>query len=337
MIPESVHLAAPFWLWGLLLPLLLLIWPGLNRAARPSERIKRYADPELLPHLLVGDQRRHGRRRHLIAWVVAWSLGIVALAGPRWDYREVTVYQPGANLAILLDLSASMNATDLRPSRLARARQEIQDLLDEDPQLRIGLVAFASTPYVVAPITEDLSTLRHLLPSISTELTNWKGSRLSAALERSRSLLMSQSPESSKAMLLVSDGDFDEPGLLEQARALREQQITLHVLAVGSEEGGLVPKGDGGSVLDRSGRPVRSRLDRAGLSALAEAGGGLYREASYLEEDTRELIAAVLEEAEVGRVEGGSQRVWNERFYLLTGLMLLLMLPWFRYGRPPPR
>ena len=81
------------------------------------------------------------------------------MAGPRWDYEDVRLFHPGNNLLILLDISRSMQADDVAPSRLGRARQEIQDLIMQNRQVRLGLIAFASVPHVLSPITEDTVTI----------------------------------------------------------------------------------------------------------------------------------------------------------------------------------
>ncbi|MCP4041461.1 MAG: VWA domain-containing protein, partial [Gammaproteobacteria bacterium] len=218
----GLHFSEPLWLLALFAPLLLWWWPQAKKSIADLQRLERYAERHLLPHLLKGTLSLGRSRRRLILWSLLWVLGVVAMAGPRLGFTEVGLYTPGTNLVILLDLSRSMDAADVKPSRLVRARQEVEDLLDRNPGLRIGLIAFASVSHVVAPITEDGDTLRHLLPSISTDLAQWKGSRLSSALERARRLISGQPKDSSHALLLISDGDFSEPGLEKQMRFLRD-------------------------------------------------------------------------------------------------------------------
>ena len=335
MAPEMTgfHFAEPLWFWALLAPLVLWWWPQAKHSLADRQRFERYADSHLLPYLVLGGDEPGKARRRLVLWSVLWLLGVIAMAGPRLGYTDVSVYRPGTNVVILFDLSASMQATDAKPSRLARARQEVEDLLDRNPGLRVGLIGFASVAHVIAPITEDDETLRHLLPSISSDLVRWQGSRLSIALERARRLLSGQAPDSSNVVLLISDGDFAEPGLEEQVRQMREAGIRLHVLGVGTPDGARVPASGGGWVRDSRGREVVSRLDETGLSALARAGGGVYVQADYRDDDTRRLLEEFDAGASPQALEKGSHRIWNERYYLPVIVMMLLLLGWFRRNR----
>ncbi len=325
-----MHFAQPIWLWALLVPLLVWLWPRRNRSFSQQARLQRYADAHLLPHLILAGPSQTRFRRWLSLWSLLWCLGVVAMAGPRLGYSDVDLYRPGTNLVILLDLSRSMQVADVKPTRLARARQEIEDLLDSSRGMRVGLIAFASVAHVVAPITEDSDTLRNLLPSISTELVRWQGSRLSQALEKARRLLGGQPKDSAHAVLLISDGDFPEPGLQRHVALLHSEGIPVHVLGVGTLEGGPVPGEDGGWVRGNNGRPVISRLDEQGLQRLAEAGGGLYRRADFRDQDTRNMLERVMAEGRPTADREGTQRVWNERYHLLVLLMLAGLLWWYR-------
>ncbi len=335
MTPEMTgfHFAQPLWLWALLAPLALWWWPQAKQSLANRQRLERYADRHLLPHVVLGGDNAGKTRRRLLLWTALWGLGVLAMAGPRLGYTDVSVYRPGTNLVILFDLSGSMRTADVKPSRLARARQEVEDMLDRNPGIRIGLIGFASVAHVIAPITEDDETLRNLLPSLSTELVRWQGSRLSGALERARRLLSGQAPDSSNAVLLISDGDFAEPGLEEQVGTMEKAGIHLYVLGVGTPEGGRVPLSDGGWLRDAEGQEVVSHLDERGLSALARAGGGLYVRADYRDDDTRKLLERISAGGRPQALEKGSRRIWNERFYVPVVVMMLLLLGWFRRNR----
>lgn len=334
MAGAGFHFAEPLWLWALLAPIPLWWVPRLRRAASDRERLLRYADGFLLPYLLRGFRAPGTMRRQLLFWSALWTLGVVAMAGPRFGYTDVSLFAPTSSLVVVLDLSRSMDVQDVRPSRLGRARQEIDDLLAHAGRTRVGLIAFASVAHVVAPITEDGATIAHLLPSLSTDLVRWSGSRLGSALERARLLLESQPGQGANALLLVTDGDLPEEGLEDQARMLRSVGVTLHVLGVGTPEGGPVPAPDGGWVRAADGSQALSRLEEGRLEALARAGGGIYRKADYRDGDTRALLDALARE-QSGKLgaTGGSQRIWHERFYLPLGLAALLLVAWFRRTR----
>jgi Ca-activated chloride channel family protein len=337
-VPEAgFHFAQPAWFWALLalIPVAIWLWRSAAKAARGP--IHRYADEHLMPHL-TGTRELKGTERwgRFLRWSLLWTLLVVALAGPRWDYDDVRLFHPGNNLLILLDISRSMQADDVAPSRLGRARQEVQDLILQNRQVRLGLIAFASVPHVLSPITEDTYTILNSLPALSTDLARLQGSRLHMALDRAESLIGSLPEDSSRAMLLISDGDFDEDGLDARIGELAAKGIRLHVLGIGTEGGARVPARGGGWLTDRTGQPVTSRLDEERLEALALAGNGIYRRADYRDDDTEDLLAA----ASVSNLpaEAGDERtrIWNERFYLPVLLLAAFLLPQFR-GRPARR
>ncbi len=364
MLPETAgfHFSQPLWLVLLLVP----VGVGWLLAGTGSRewlaRYQGYAQPHLLPHLLV-EPRRAGDRpwRRWGLWALLWILATLAMAGPRWDFVEVEVFAPAADLVVLLDLSRSMDVVDSKPSRLARAHQEIADLIAAKPSVRMGLVVFATVAHVITPLTEDLATLERVLPALATHRMSLSGSRLSAGLERAHTLLNGNPHGGAKSILLVSDGDFAEPEALDRVRELRAQGIRLYTLGVGSVQGGSVPdttkpapehgrRGGGLSppdnpeygrnyggvsaevVRDRQGQPVISRLDEVQLQALAQAGGGVYVRADYRSNDSSTLLAQIRRDAPATAQASSPQRIWAERFDVPLGLMMVILLWWFRRG-----
>ena len=140
------------------------------------------------------------------------------------------------SLVILLDLSESMNATDIKPSALVRAKQKIEDLLNLSKGVKIGLIAFAADPHMITPLTEDKETIRHLLPSLETDLVYIQGSRLSSALEwplqcwrQNRAII--------RLLLVISDGGFEDASAITTAKKLAEKGIVIHAMGIGTVEG----------------------------------------------------------------------------------------------------
>lgn len=328
---EGFHFSEPLWLWALAVPILLWLIPRMRHTEGDESRLSAYADPHLLPHLLLGRKdRRPSQRRRFLWWTLLWLLAALAMAGPRWDFTEVALARPGTNLVVLLDLSKSMDVVDDRPSRLGRARHEIEDLLDANPGAKVGLLAFASVAHIVAPITEDSDTLRHLLPSLSTDLVRFPGSRLSQGFARAQALLQAQKKGEKGALLVISDGDFAEDGLDVQAAALKEAGIPVHVLGVGTTAGAPVP------LPPVAGASVISKLEEEKLEALAMAGGGIYQRASFRESDTSALWDRVMSDADPAASDSDlAKRIWNERYPVLVILLMLALLVWFRRGAEP--
>ncbi|MEW8276628.1 MAG: VWA domain-containing protein [Candidatus Thiodiazotropha sp.] len=331
------HFARPLWLLALLGLIPVLGWLVYS-VVRPSKGpIDRYADEHLLPHLTgVRELDVNERWSRFTRWGLLWILLVFALAGPRWDYTDIEAFSPASDLVVLMDISRSMNVADVPPSRLARARQEVQDLVLLNRELRIGMIAFASVPHVVSPITEDSQSILNALPAVSSELANLQGSRLVAALKRAEQLLGSEGSGNARSILLISDGDFDEPELMQRIKTLADEGVVLHILGIGTTGGGPVPARIGQSDLmrERSGKIIESRLNEGLLQQLAQAGGGYYQRADFRDQDSRNILK--LASGDIGRPTPTQERtrVWNERFYWLLLPMLLLILSRFRARRP---
>jgi Ca-activated chloride channel family protein len=338
MPDTGLHFAQPLWLLALLILPVVWLWLRYSQPQKRHGQEFLYADAALLPYL-TGEVRgrRHSNRGVLIAWMLAWSLLSIAMAGPRWDFQRISAFQPAAELVILLDISASMNISDVRPSRLARAKQEIQDLLRLNPGIRVGIIAFATVAHVVAPVTEDMETLKRVVPSLSTDLVRLPGSRLGNALEKASLLLGGDDAKLARHILLITDGDFDEPKLLDQVDALAGKNIHLHILAVGTEGGGLVPDR---YVFSAGGRTPVSRLNTSQLENLASHGRGLFQIADYHAKDVQKILDLIIEDADQQQIEDVPTRVWNERFYLPLIAVVLLILYLFgrsnRFAREAP-
>jgi Ca-activated chloride channel family protein len=289
---------------------------------------EKYADLKLLPYLTGVATTRVGRRRGpLLGWALTWSLLSLAMAGPRWDFQQMNPFEPGADLVILLDISRSMDVTDVNPSRLERARQETQDLINAHPGISMGLVAFASVAHAVTPITEDGDSLLHQLPALSTSLVQLQGSRLADALDQASRLLRGQGDDIAHNILLISDGDFADQDLEEKVRALYASGIRLHVLAIGTAQGGPVP-----GLMSVNGEPVLSWLDETRMRNLADIGGGVFRVADYRGKDTHAIIDAILSHARATQNAQLQTLVWNEYFYWLLLPAVLLLLYLYRPG-----
>ncbi len=333
MTEFSFHFSSPGWLGLLLLIPLVGIWLKHSRNHSGIAGIDATPTSHLLPHLSGSHSiDGSGQWRTFTLWVLLWSLLVIALAGPRWDYTRISLFTPGANLIILLDISRSMSVADVAPSRLARARQEIEDLIDNNSRLRIGLIAFASAAHVLTPITEDTHSLRKLLPAISGDLVRLKGSRLSEALIRARTLLAGQPKESLNSILLISDGDFADSRLEAEISTLIKEGVALHILGIGTNVGGPVPGELERFVLDEKGRVIESKLDELGLEELAKRTGGSYQTANYRADDSAKILQLAAAEGAQKETKA-TTKVWNERFFWLLIPALLILLPRFRRSR----
>ncbi|HTK83653.1 MAG TPA: VWA domain-containing protein [Patescibacteria group bacterium] len=315
----------------LAIPAVTALYALYYRGRVALDRLKAFADAHLLPHLLKNKTAmQHSIAKPLIVWSIIWACGALAMAGPRWNYTDVQTGTPNRSLIILLDLSKSMDAQDVKPSRLERAKQEIGDIIDGSHATSIGLIAFAAIPHMVVPLTDDMATIRYLMPSLDTGLVGVQGSRLAPALEMA-GLMLRTAPGKDKSILVVSDG-----GMVDLADATQTIPEGVHVYAMGmgTSEGAPIPRDRGGWIERRNGDVVIATLEADKLQAIANAGKGIYITADYSDSDTHSLLSHIEAGPETGTTKKGGRtvRIWDEKFYIPALVMALIMLPWFRRG-----
>ncbi len=321
----------PWWLLLALLPLAL----ALLRNHHHRSRRDAYAERVLQPWAFVAGRRRLGqlRRWRTLALALAWLLFAVSLAGPRLPLdgaRSAT--RPHGDILLLVDVSRSMHATDQQPSRLRRARVEIEELLSRAPGHRIGIVLFAARAHLYAPLTGDPDALRFYLSRLDALRLPTAGSRPREALALAGELLR-DSPAA--AAILISDGDWTLDG------GEPELPFPVYVLGIGSEQGGAIPL-PGGRWLTHEGRAVVSRLNEAGLRAFARRHAGAYSRAELDDSDWRRLYDRGVAPRLSGRADASlGERVvqWREfhRWTLIPACLLWLvsLAPGRRRGATP--
>jgi len=327
-MPETFHFQHPEWFW-LLLPLLLLWWrmrqPGVHDS--PWRRV---CDARLLPHLLVDTA---GSSRRLPAWLLggAWLLTVIALADPVWDRQPQPVFRSQEARVVVLDLSRSMLAADLPPSRLERARYKVADILDRSPDGQTGLVVFAGDAFAVAPLSNDTDTIRSLLSPLEPALMPVQGSRVDLGLVQAMELLR-QAGQGRGDVLLLTDGYTGEEAM-QAVRTLRAAGYRLSVLGVGTAAGAPLSDGQGGYMRDLQGNIVMPQLDAPALRKLADAGGGRYTTISSTDQDIRYLLAgsSTAPGAESERTDMTTES-WQSRGPWLVLLLLPLAAMVFRRG-----
>jgi Ca-activated chloride channel family protein len=259
--------------WLLALPVgLALLW-GWSRVHAGAGLWRRHVDPELLAHL-AGRAPAWSARLALGLAVVTLVLACVALAGPSWRAQPAPLYRDLSARIVVLDLSPSMDAVDVVPSRLERARAAIVTLLRESADAQLGLVVFGADAFTVAPLMNDPSALVHLLASLGTGTVPRAGSRPDLGLDMARQLL-ERAGALAGDVILVGDSAGDAR-TLEAARRLLGAGFALSVLGVGTPHGGPVQLASGAFAQTTDGGILVAQPELEALERVARAGGGRF-------------------------------------------------------------
>lgn len=282
------HFLHPNWLWGLV-PLFLVFWIS-QRFRSKKHSWQSIVDPRLLPLLLSNGQAQKNSR-FLIVSVLTGILVVLALANPTWQRQAQNVHQTDSSRVIVFDLSRSMLAADVKPSRLSRARFKVEDILSMDTEGQIGLIVFSGNAFVVTPLTRDVDTIRAQLKALEPSIMPSQGSRVDLGLRKARDLLQ-QAGVSRGQILLISDGAEGNKAQ-RVASEIYKSGYQISVLAVGTDKGAPIPNDRGGLMRDHSGQLRMIKLDAASLQVVAEAGGGHYRRMSNDDSDITYLLSDV--------------------------------------------
>ena len=261
---EQVHFLRPLWLLALLpaLCLVLALWFRQKRAGQWQESIA----PHLLRYL-IDDEPNRTTRTPLLATLGLWCLAIVALAGPAWQKLPEPVQKGGSALVILWDMSPSMMAEDLKPSRLVRSRLKLIDLLKSRREGTTGLIAYAGESHVVTPLTDDTDTIISLLPALTPANMPMAGSNPEMALAMAYQLLRDAAVPQGHVLFMTDKIVPEAFDALARIQRSAEHQITLWGL--GTTQGAPIPLPNGGFAKNSSGEIVIAKLNEDALQNFA--------------------------------------------------------------------
>ena len=326
---------SPHLLW-LLVPLVLLFswelarhtaravvtWPKIARAWAGAFDVS------------LGSQHTTAETRPRIWLWFGLALCIVALARPQWGVIEEQVFDQSREVIIAVDLSRSMLAQDVKPSRLDRSKLLIQSLLDGLKGERVGLVLFAGTAFLQSPLSADYEVLREFLPALNPDYLPEGGSNYRALLETSMQAYGTSAAD--RYLIILSDGEStvdDWKGLTD---SLKTKGIRVIGLGVGTAQGSFIPDSAGGLVKDERGAVVMSHLNSSTLQELAQVTGGAYTDASAWI-DLPGLLAKTIEAGKKGEFAEKNTARLIERFqwFLAPGLLFLFFSFWAEFPVRP--
>jgi Ca-activated chloride channel homolog len=323
----AFHFLRPYWLVAIPIAVVLAMLATARATAR--SRWEDVVDPALADAML---DRPAGSVARAARWLAAAALAFAsfALAGPSWQRLPQPVQQRTDALVVVLDLSLSMYATDLEPSRLVRARLKIADLLRQRREGYTALVVYAGDAHVVVPLTDDVGTLENLLPALAPAMMPVLGSNPGQAIDFAKSLLATAGAGPAR-ILLVTDGI----ARLDDLSGNCAGGPPVSILGVGTAVGAPIPldfvEQPGRFLTERSGERVIARLDARLLDSAASACGGRYRTMSIGDDDLAEVLAP----AHAFAPESVTDRrfdVWADAGQYLTLALLPLALLGFRRG-----
>ncbi len=324
-MPAEFHWLRPDWLWAL--PLVALLSFALARRALAPGSWQRVVDPALAPYVLArAASKRYGYRWWLLS--LGGALAILSLAGPSWDRLEQPVFRSEQAIVIALDLSRSMDAQDLTPSRLTRAKLKILDILEQRSSGQTALVVYSSNAFTVTPLTTDVDTVAALVNSLSTDIMPSRGSYPVAAINKGRRLL-DQAGVGYGEVLLITDGGTS-PAAEKAAEDLAKAGYTLSVMGVGTRQGAPIPVAGGGFVTDRAGNIAVPKLESRELQSLAAAGHGRFTILSADDRDLDILLSGVVDPSSASDEALATDQWLEEGPWLL---LLLLPLAAFAFRR----
>ena len=329
-------------LWLLALPVALLVWELVwRRRVGQSDARAKILHGEAGARQVTLDTRAAAAtpRTRVHVWLhVGLALAIVALARPQWGRVEEQVFDQSREILLAIDLSRSMQAQDVKPSRLERSKLLIQALLERLEGERVGLLVFSGTAFLQSPLSADYEILREFLPMLGPDYLPEGGTNYAALLRTSIEAFASTN-SADRFLIILSDGEATDDDWKPLIPDLKAKGIRVIGLGVGTEAGAMIPDSAGGLVKDERGAVVLSKLESSTLEQLANETGGTYRDASrWLD------LAAVLQQTvEAGRkgafVEKRAASYIDRFQWVLAPAVLCLLLSFWREFpvRPRPR
>ena len=319
-----MHFAHLHILWLLvLIPLLSIGFALITR--RKRRQLESFGEPDLVNQLMP----QRSTVRPVVKFVilmVTLTLLIFAAARPQYGKKEQVIKRQGIEVLVALDISNSMLAEDVAPSRLDRAKQMLSKLIDKMVDDKVGLVVFAGQAFTQLPITCDYVSAKMFLNTITPNLIKAQGTAIGEAIQTSIRSFGSEQSEAGRAIVLITDGENHEDDALAAAQAANEQGIKIFVIGIGKPDGSPIPiPGTNNFRKDRAGNVVVSKLNEQMCKDVAAAGHGLYVRC----DNTNTAMRALQKEIDTlatSEIETKVYADYNEQYqgFVLIALLLLV-------------
>lgn len=306
----------------LLLPLLLVFYLYSNYHRRKA--IRKFGDPELLKQLMPAASKYRPDVKFSLV-LVAIGLFAVLLARPQFGSKLETVKRQGVEVIIALDISNSMLAEDVQPSRLQKAKRLVAQLVDKMQNDKVGMIVFAGDAFTQLPITSDYISAKMFLETIDPSLISKQGTAIGAAINLATRSFTPQEGVG-RTIIVITDGENHEGGVIEAARVAVEKGIQVNVLGVGMPEGAPIPiMGTNDYRRDRDGNVVVTCLNEQMCQEIAKTGNGIYVRVDNTN-NAQKAIDKEINKMAKADVETQVYTEFNEQFQAVAWIIFLLLL-----------
>lgn len=333
---ESLHFIRPLWLFALLPAALYTIWYLFLQGHQSKQN--NFVDKQLAEFVLSSEsQQDHYKWLKAIGIFIASLIAIIALSGPSWEKLPQPLIKQQDAVILLLDLSASMNSQDIKPSRLIRAKQKVADILANRADKQTALVAYAADAYVVTPITDDTKTISTHLPTLNSNTISKQGSRIDRAINKANELF-EQTSINKGHVIAFTDGLQLTNETKQAISALNQAGHRLSILGIATKAGGPIPKlhtrtgQQNGFITDQSGNIILSKLERRTLNKAANLGNGVYADITVNDTDIKRLQKQSTLSAGQNKETDRISDQWKDMGAYLVILLLPFLLLCFRRG-----
>lgn len=268
------------------------------------------------------------KRSYLKFWItlVAIGFGIIVLARPQFGTKIEKLDKKGIELVIAIDVSNSMLANDIKPSRLTKAKQMLSRIIDERRDDKVAIVVFAGEAFIQLPLTPDSQSAKLFLETIDPSLVPVQGTAIGSAIDISMTCF-SNDTDIDRAIVLITDGESHEGDAEQAAARAAENGVHVNVVGVGTTEGTMIPIAEGatGVKRDAEGQPVVSKLNEEMCRQIAKSGKGLYAHADNSNSALKSLQAE-LEKLQKKEIDGIAYSEYDEKFQIFAWVVLALLL-----------
>ena len=312
----------PIFLWLLwIIPVLILVrFIGWRKR---RAKLRRLGDPELLKQLMP-DISKYRPTVKFVLMLAALALLIVMVARPQMGSKVSHDKRNGIETMICLDISNSMLAEDVAPSRLDKSKMLIENLVDNFSNDKIGLIVFAGDAFVQLPITSDYVSAKMFLQNISPSLIQTQGTNIAQAISLA-SKSFTQQENIGRAIIVITDGENHEVGAQDAAQMANKKGINVFILGIGNAKGAPIPKGDGSYLTDNAGNTVMTALNEQMCRELAQAGKGQYIHVDNTS-DVEKALNDDLAKLQKGDMTSVIYSAYDKQFQAVGILIILLLL-----------